>query len=196
MALNRPVRHRVRTQISQHPQGIDLARRLHNAGNHQIPEHLIVDDVEPDPVINGADHVIEQPRAGRRGPPRCHRRALGHTGGQPQRAGPPIGDIADPHGTSGHLEIQDILITGGDTTGPLHQNPKLSIGMGRTDMLDQHVTTTRLAHHLHRHRARRGADLAHEHPPDPTRLVSQNPPTTTQICRSQNYRPRKSADVS
>jgi hypothetical protein len=79
----------------------------------------------------------------------------------------------------GHLEIEDILVTGNDPAGPLQKHTQLGVGMSGSDVLDELVAAAGLAHHLHRHRARGGANFAHEHSADPTRLVSQNPPTTT-----------------
>lgn len=60
VTLNCLVRHCLYPEISQHPQGVSLAGGLHDAGDHQIPEHHIINDVEAQPVIDRAQDVVKQ----------------------------------------------------------------------------------------------------------------------------------------
>ena len=87
-----------------------------------------------------------------------------------------ISAIAGELHSGRHLEIEDILIPGRDPAGT-----QFGVGMGGADMLNDDVTAAVLAHHLHRDRARGGAHFAHEHPPNPTHLASQNAPTAGHI---------------
>jgi hypothetical protein len=68
--------------------------------------------------------------------------------------------------------------------------------MRRTDVLNELVTAPDLAHYLHGDRTRGGAHFAHEHPPDPTCLVSQIPPPAAQTRRSQQFQSENPAKVS
>ena len=195
VALKCPVRHHLRPEISQHPQRVGLAGWLGDPGDHQVPEHRIVDHVEAEPVIHRAQHVIQQPRT------RPHRAAWP---GHPRRclAGPheftctPVGDIADTLHRCRHLEVEHLLTGSSDPACPFQKNSQLGIGMRRTHMLDQHITATSFAHYLHRHRARGGAHFPHEHAPQPTQLVSQTPAKATRTRRSQHSRPANPPTVS
>ncbi len=71
VALNRFVGHRIRTEVIEDAQGIDLRGRFDDPGDHQILEHCIVDDVEAEPVVDEGEHVIEQPGAGAHGSSRA-----------------------------------------------------------------------------------------------------------------------------
>ena len=116
VALKCPVRHHLRPEISQHPQRVGLAGWLGDPGDHQVPEHRIVDHVEAEPVI--------QPRPARHtaaAQARPHRAAWP---GHPRRclAGPheftctPVGDIADTLHRCRHLEVEHLL-TGEQRSG-------------------------------------------------------------------------------
>jgi len=73
----------------------------------------------------------------------------------------PIGDPVHALGPGGHLEVENTLILGNKTAGPLQQNPQLPVGVGRADMRQNRALTTMLTHHLHRHRTRGRAHLPH-----------------------------------
>jgi hypothetical protein len=130
VTLNRPVRDRVCAQIGQHPRRVGLAGGLHDPGDHQVPEHRIINRVETEPVIDRAEDVVKQPRMGRRGPPGRRRGTLRPSRRGNQFTGAPVGDPIDRLGPGGDLDIENTLILGGHPTGPLEQDPQLRIGMG------------------------------------------------------------------
>jgi hypothetical protein len=52
------------TQLGEDPIDIEQAGRLHDPGNHQIPEHLVTDRlVETQAGIHPGQGLIEQPAA-------------------------------------------------------------------------------------------------------------------------------------
>jgi hypothetical protein len=131
---NRAIRHRRRAQIGQHPLRIGLARGLHDPGDHQIPEHAVGDRVEPQPVVDAPEDVVEQPRTGTHRAPRRHQRADGGLGrlGDQRPLGAEIGHLGHRLRPRGYLEIECGLPTSNDLTTCLEQNAQLSIGMRRT----------------------------------------------------------------
>jgi len=159
--LNGPVGHRICAQIGQYPKRIELAGRLDDPGDHQVPEHLITDGIKTQAVIYHADRRIQQPRTGRRRPARARRDAFGLGRRSEQRQGVPVGHISDRLGACGHVEPELSLITQGYRTGLLQQNSQLGIGVGRSDMGQDLAATAQFRHHLHRHRSRGGAHLPH-----------------------------------
>jgi hypothetical protein len=60
MTLNSFVGHGIFAQIGQNPRRVDLAGRFHESRDHQISEYRIINDVEAQPVIDHAEHVIEK----------------------------------------------------------------------------------------------------------------------------------------
>jgi hypothetical protein len=115
VALNCLVRHCFCAKIRQHPQRVSLAGRLHDPRDHQIPKHRIVNDIEAQPVIDRAEDVVEQPRTGRRGARARRRRGSLRPGWDgDQFTSPPVGDGIDALGPGSHLDIENLLVGGGD----------------------------------------------------------------------------------
>jgi hypothetical protein len=93
--------------------------------------------------------------------PRRRRCPLGWGRFAHQPTGPVIGDIVDPPGARGHLEIQCPLLAGGERTRTLQQDPQLGIGVRGPDMGQDLALTTVFAHDLNCHRTGGGAHLPH-----------------------------------
>jgi hypothetical protein len=105
MSLNRPIRHCFCAEIGKHPCSVGLAGGLHDPGDHQIPKHSVIDGAETEPVVDGAEHVVKQPRMRCGGAARRYRRIRGHTRRQRQRAAAPVGDAIDGLSPGGDLDI-------------------------------------------------------------------------------------------
>jgi hypothetical protein len=149
------IRRRVDTDLGQHPQAVELAGRLDDPRQHQLPERLIPADspVEPERVV-GATQPLPQrthPRGGNlQRPPRRTRRQ----DSQPTRAD-----------RGSQAEIQLALPTGQPLPRRGLERFQLCIVVGRPDVLDRARPAPRAVHDLHRPRSGRrphGAHVGHD----------------------------------
>ena len=51
------------TEFVKDSDTVRLRRRLYQSGGHELEECFIIDDVEPEPFVHGADRVDEEPGA-------------------------------------------------------------------------------------------------------------------------------------
>jgi hypothetical protein len=89
-----------------------------------------------------------------------HRRSLGSTRGQRQRSGTLVGNIIDALSSGRHLDIEGLLVLGGDPAGLLNQVPSCA-SVWAADMGQDRSLTSMFPHDLHRDRTRGGAHLPH-----------------------------------
>lgn len=160
---------RLRPEVGQDAGGVAFRGRLDDPGDHKVPEHRIIQLVEPQACIRAGQRVLQQ--HARRGlhPPRTVAMRIA-----PRRVGK---ELALPTGARnpghcrlrGHAKIQRFL---GRVLQPLpgllQQHAELSIGMRGTDVPKDLLTPLRVLRDLHR----RGTGLR-SHSPDerhPTRL--------------------------
>nr|WP_231610560.1 hypothetical protein [Rhodococcus sp. CX] len=135
----------------------DSARVLDDPGDDQISEHGVAHLVESESVVDGGEHVVEQPRtraecaSGRR-----HRR-----GGRALGFGAPVGDLVDPGDAGGDLEVEYALLAVGDAAGSGEQHTEFGIGVRRPDVFDDLDPAAVLAGDLNRDRSRCGPHLPH-----------------------------------
>jgi len=131
--LHRGVPGRGDADLLQHPGGVDLAGRLDDPGQHQIPEHGVPTGrgVEPERLVRGDQRV-------------------------PQVAHPRRGDLQRPTRRGGLRDAEPEIQLGLPRRQPLPsgglQRGQLLLIVRRTEMLDVLRPPPRRIHDLHRHR--------------------------------------------
>ena len=164
------------TELGQHPQGVGLAGRLDDPGQHHRPERLISQNIEPHPRIRGGQHPPQHQRGGRHdasagidrsGPPtpRHWGRLVVQPGlpGRRARLARPVRDVVQARRNDGQLsQVQHVLPRRKPVVGRRQQQRQISVRARRAQMLDplDHSSPTR--DDLNRDRPGCGADLAHE----------------------------------
>lgn len=61
VTLNKSVGQRLCFEVNQDAGGVGIAGRFEDAGVNQVPEHRIINGVEPEPVVYRTNHRVEQP---------------------------------------------------------------------------------------------------------------------------------------
>jgi len=157
MSLDCFVRECICTEIVEDSCGVGFRGGFDDPGDDQISEHGVAHLVESESVVDGGEHVVEQPRtraecaSGRR-----HRR-----GGRALGFGAPVGDLVDPGDAGGDLEVEYALLAVGDAAGSGEQHTEFGIGVRRPDVFDDLDPAAVLAGDLNRDRSRCGPHLPH-----------------------------------
>ncbi len=133
------------TEFLDHLETIQLRGRLHQPGQHELEERLILDPAEPEPIPNGADHLHQQPRGF---PLHDH----------PSAAEPAPGIV---------VEVQCRLVRRELVPPDLQQRCQLRFCMGGTQMLQDPALPMPLLHDLDSRRPRGSLhfpqERTHEH---------------------------------
>ena len=134
--------------LGQHPQAVELAGRLDDPRQHQLPEHLVPagGPVEPERVVGAAQPVPQMPHP--RGDDLQRPPTAGATAGgrAPRRPGPR---------SSSRLPAGQPLPRRG------LERLQLRLVVRRPDVLDRARPAPRAVHDLHRRRPGRGPHRAH-----------------------------------
>ena len=116
------------SEVGQHPVDIQQRGRLHDPGDHQVPEARVGDDVEPELVEHRGQGVEQGPAAGAQDL-RARRRAPAPTRGrgEQRRRGRRRGHR--PHALrDGHAQVQNALgVIGEQVPGLGQQQPELGL---------------------------------------------------------------------
>ena len=145
------------TEIVEDSCGVGFRGGFDDPGDDQIPEHGVAHLVESESVVDGSERVVEQPRTRAEGA--SGRRHRG--GGSPFGFGSPVGDLVDPGGAGGDLEVEYALLAVDDAAGSGEQHTEFGIGVRRPDVFDDLDPATAFAGDLHRDRSRCGPHLPH-----------------------------------
>jgi hypothetical protein len=73
-AAHRLVAGRLAAQVRQDPPRVQDRGRLHDPGQDQVPEHVIIQGSEPQVIVDAVQRLEQQPRVGRDHPRRPRRR--------------------------------------------------------------------------------------------------------------------------
>ncbi len=169
-------------ELGQHPDGVDLAGRLDDPGQHQRPERLVADPVE-------AERVVDR----RQRPP---------TGSARPCPPPPRSPIGRPPAV--RRDPAACCPAWRPFPGDLQQHRQLVVVVGRADVVDPQHAPAPLVHDLDRGRPRRGLHPPHERRPPgeathPASRVSDhtraNPATNTQVSAIRVYKIARSLQL-
>jgi hypothetical protein len=136
-------RHPVRgrdPELGQNPDCVELAGRLGHPGQHQLPERLVAEPVQPEGVVQAGQDLPQDEQGG----------ALDHR----RHPSPARATV---------VQVQGQLPGMATFLGHLEQHGQLVLGVGRTDVLNAQHPTAPLLHDLDRGRARGGHHTPHEH---------------------------------
>ena len=156
-ALDRGIRRCGDPDLGQHPDRVQLARRLDHPGQRQYREHLVAPTgpIESQHLVGGAQRFPQMP-----GLTRHDRRLV----------------IAEPT----VVEVRGVLVGVQPLPGDSLQHLYLGWGMRRPDVLDLPRPTPVRVHDLHRGRPAPGLhrpDVRHQHRLENTTPLVHNPPT-------------------
>jgi len=127
--------------LGQHPHGVDLAGRLDDPPQHQRPERFVAHRGEPQCVIDRAECVPQDQRAG----------------GLHHRAPRPVGRRRGVQ-----VQFQRLLARVPTFPSGVQQQRQGRVVVSRADVVDPDDVPAALVHDLHRRRARGGLHPAHE----------------------------------
>lgn len=163
-ALPGPQRRRDPSQVRQNTVDVEQARGLHDPRDHQVPEGLVVQNVEPDRVVHPADRVIQQPRRGLEHLRRWNQPLL-LTLARRAEQGALAGRLDQPglRHNRRQTEVELTLTVIGDKPPRLRdEQPQLGLVVRGTHMTHDPTLPTDRLHDLDRRRPRSGT-----HAPDP-----------------------------
>ena len=147
--------------LAQHPQRVGLRGGLDDPRQHQLPECLITDDVEAEPVISLSQHIPKQQRSRPDHPAASHQRSTatpvgGRRSRQRQLSGRrprPVRHIGD--GDPGLLQQTKIEFTL-PAVQPFPRCPQqqrqVCVGVRRADVIKLHDLAVSLGHDLNSNR--------------------------------------------
>jgi hypothetical protein len=149
--LDGRIRRRRDTRLLQHPQAVELAGRLDDTGQHELPEHFVPACSLPEPkhLVGVHESAPELTHPRRSDQQRSTRTLLGGLG-------------------SLQAQVELVLARGQTLPGDRPQDLQLGIIVRRAEVLDVPRPPPRGAHNLHRRRTRRGLHRAHLRGHQPT----------------------------
>lgn len=164
--LDRGVARRFLSEIAHHPGSVEFRAGLDDAGDHQIPEHLVGDRIEAELATQVFEDLPQDHRSRRCG---SARRINGRpvVRSRQQRTLARRQD-ARHRCVRGDVQVEGMLIGLDPGPGPLEEHPELDIGVRGPDVLDDLLPAVDIAGDLHGRGPRLGPD-----PPDerhPTRV--------------------------
>ena len=127
------------TQLAQDTHSLTNRGRLHDPGQHELEERLVIDDVEPQRAPSSGNDVDQGPRGLRLDHPDAVIRCRLHA----------------------EVELALALVQPG--TSDLHQDREFGIGVGRPEMIHDDVATAFAASDLNRGGTRGRLHLPQEH---------------------------------
>jgi hypothetical protein len=189
-AFHRRVAGRSPAQVGQDPTGVQQRGGLDDPGDHEVPEHLVSERVEPQTGEHLREGVEQDAGVGAHHPARTitptHRRSC--TSVEQRWRGNGCEQRRHRRGRV-DLQIQDPLAgIAQQVIRLLQKHPELGLGMRRPDVLHDPLPSTGVLGDLHRRRPRR-----RPHPPDERhprtleepRLVREDAPSRRRHRRSQ-----------
>ena len=159
----------IHSQAFEHANRIELRGRLHQACQHDLLEHLVLDDPEAQSRIRssqrGPEHVTGGPHHANTAGPSCSGRARWSRSSRDERGLSLCGSGRRGIRLRAHAQIERLLLALENLAAPLDQQCDLDRAMARADVLDDLKLPVPLSDDLDRSRSRPGPHLPHERHP-------------------------------
>jgi hypothetical protein len=174
-AAHRLLARRRAPEVGEHPRRVQDRGRFHQPGNHQVPEDLVAQRVEPQPGEHPGEHVVEHPRGRRHDPRRSDHPALPRRGSLLPEEDRVADGGADQRRLHRHRLDAEVQFTLSGIVQklprPLQQQAELRVGVRGAHMRDDPPPAPHGLSDLHGRRPRR-----RPHPPNPGHRPTVGPP--------------------